>query len=360
MSARVSNMQSGQRGVGLIEVLIALAMGLVMVLVIYQVYGAVEGQKRTITSGSDAHGNASYGLFLLARDVSIAGSGMTSAVATAAKFGVALDNCTLEELRANPVLIEPGATANDPDRITVFYGGSGSLATPVAMLSNATVNMGSAVDYQVLARVGFSANDVIAAFQGTNCTLSTVNAVADLVPASPNGIVKITNTPVPGRTTALPFTYQSVNATLVNLGPAASMGRVVYSVDPATSTLRSQNLLPTAGVESPVVPDVVNLKAQFGLDTDGDGAVDLWQEATGNWTLANQKVARWNTLSQIRAVRVAVVTRSPQYEKDPVTTGPLVMLDGTVSMNLNSDQQHYRYKVLETIVPLRNQVWNDK
>ena len=35
------------------------------------------------------------------------------------------------------------------------------------------------------------------------------------------------------------------------------------------------------------------------------------------------------------------------------------MLDDTVSMTLStSDDQHYRYKVLETIVPLRNALWN--
>jgi len=29
-----------------------------------------------------------------------------------------------------------------------------------------------------------------------------------------------------------------------------------------------------------------------------------------------------------------------------------------VSMTLTADQQHYRYKVLETTIPFRNAVWN--
>jgi len=45
-----------------------------------------------------------------------------------------------------------------------------------------------------------------------------------------------------------------------------------------------------------------------------------------------------------------------------VTTGPLGMLCSTLpcaySMALTGDQQHYRYKVMETLVPLRNAVWN--
>jgi hypothetical protein len=34
------------------------------------------------------------------------------------------------------------------------------------------------------------------------------------------------------------------------------------------------------------------------------------------------------------------------------------MFDGTISMTLSADQQHYRYKVLESMVPLRNMIWN--
>jgi type IV pilus assembly protein PilW len=72
-----------------------------------------------------------------------------------------------------------------------------------------------------------------------------------------------------------------------------------------------------------------------------------------------QPVTAWQ---QIRAVRVAIVTRSEKYETDAVTAGPVAMFCSpgpcAVAMNLTTDQQHYRYKVLETIVPLRNAVWN--
>ncbi len=51
------------RGVGLIEVMISIIIAMLLVLVIYQVYEISEGQKRTITAGSDAQQNASYGLY---------------------------------------------------------------------------------------------------------------------------------------------------------------------------------------------------------------------------------------------------------------------------------------------------------
>ncbi len=113
---------------------------------------------------------------------------------------------------------------------------------------------------------------------------------------------------------------------------------------------------------TPVVSNVVNLKAQFGLDTDNDGDVDTWQSATGNWSSANLPLQPATAWQQIKAVRVAIVTRSDKYETDVVTPGPLGMFCSpspcAVSMTLTTDQQHYRYKVMETIVPLRNAVWN--
>ena len=352
MNTRNRSGSSVQRGVGLVETMIGLVIGMLMVLVIFQVYQVNEGQKRAVTGGSDAQQNAGYGLFIIGRDISIAGN----AIAASAS---ALDGCAL--LRPIPVVITAGATDNDPDSVTVLYGGSSTLSTAVAFLNNATIaSAASAGPYQVASPVGFSPNDVIAAVQGANCTLSTINA-GGVVVSGTTGYATITHTPIAGN---MATTYNAINAALVNLGPGASgvkdaaVARVVYSVDAATNTLRSQNQLPVNGPINPVVSDVVNLKAQFGLDTDNDGAIDTWQAATGNWSAANLPTQPLATLKQIRAVRVAIVTRSEAYEKDPVTSGPLLMFDGAVSMNLGADQQHYRYKVFETIVPLRNAVWN--
>lgn len=331
-----------QRGLGLIEILISIVVAMLMVLVIYQIYEVSEGQKRTITSGSDAQQNATYGLFVLSRDLAIAGSGIASAAAT-------LDGCTM--LRPVPVLITSGATKNDPDSITVLYGGSSSLATPVQFKQTAS----TAESYIVPGPVGFTANDVIVAVQGASCTLSTIND-GGVVVDDATGFATITHTPIEGDKGA---TYPAVTASLVNLGQPASMGRVVYTVDPSAQTLRTQKQLPTVDPVTPVVSDVVNLKAQYGLDTDNDGIVDAWQDATGAvWSAANLPKQPLATLQQIRAVRIAIVTRSPQYEKTEVTATPPSMFDGAVSMTLGADQRHYRYKVLETIVPLRNALWN--
>ena len=155
------------------------------------------------------------------------------------------------------------------------------------------------------------------------------------------------------------------------------MGRIEYTVDTIGHVLRTQNLLPDRrpACPIPVINDVVNLKAQYGVDANCDG-VDrrLAGRRPAACRPARQLLAgcsrlrcRTSSLRQIQAVRIAIVTRSAQYEKDVVTAAiPPAMPDGTigmfcdpaptcaVSMTLSADDQHYRYKVLETAVPLRN------
>jgi len=358
MNASLHNLRPAERGIGLIEILVSIVIAMLLVLVIYQVYEVTEGQKRTITAGSDAQQNASYGLYVLARDLSQAGSGIASAAAS-------LERCAL--LRPIPVLITAGASANDPDSVTVLYGGSSSLATPVQFKQTAT----TAQPYVVPGPVGFSPNDVIVAVQGANCTLSTINANGVAVDGT-TGFATLAHTPIAGSNAA---TYAAVNASLVNLGQPASMGRIVYTVDPAARALRTQKRLPTDDPVNPLVSDVVNLKAQYGLDNNCDGTL-TWQAATGAWSSDNVPKLPLASpvpcvapappaLQQIRAVRVAIVTRSAQLEFDrdtrqcrALTPGPLKMLDDTVSMTLFDDEKCYRYKVLETMVPLRNALWN--
>ena len=356
MSARSRHWR--QRGVGLIEIMVGILISMLMVLISYQIYLVSEGQKRTITAGSDAQQNASYALFLIGQDLMGAGQVISSSMA-------ALAGCAM--LRPIPAVIAGGATDNDPDSITVFYGGSASLSTPAPLLSNASVASSPPAAYVVAGPLAFSPNDVVVAVQGANCTLSTINAGGVSV-AGPTGISTLNHTLSTTTGNNATATYGAVVASLVNLGQAATpgeparFGQTVYTVDAASRTLRTQSLLPTAQPVTAAVSNVMNLKAQFGLDTNNDGTVDTWQPATGNWSAGNLPLQPLATWQQIRAVRIAIVARSDQYEMQPATTGPLQMFcvpgPCAVSMTLSADQQHYRYKVLETTIPFRNAVWN--
>ncbi len=103
------------------------------------------------------------------------------------------------------------------------------------------------------------------------------------------------------------------------------MGRIVYTVDPAARALRTQKRLPTDDPVNPLVSDVVNLKAQYGLDTDNDGIIDALAGRDRRCLVRRESAEpAAGDAAQIRAVRVAIVTRSAQYEKDPPSRqGPL-------------------------------------
>jgi type IV pilus assembly protein PilW len=120
-------------------------------------------------------------------------------------------------------------------------------------------------------------------------------------------------------------------------------------------------------------PNIVQLQAVYGKDTDNNNIVDAWNAT------APTSAAEWQ---QIRAIRLAIVARSQSPEMTDVT------LDGSVSTsscasttphpaaicwqptpggngvkidvnigNTNPDWQRYRYRVVETTIPLRNVIW---
>ncbi len=49
--------------------MVGIVIGMLLVLMIFQIYLVTESQKRTITASNDAQENASYGLFLLGQDL---------------------------------------------------------------------------------------------------------------------------------------------------------------------------------------------------------------------------------------------------------------------------------------------------
>jgi type IV pilus assembly protein PilW len=113
----------------------------------------------------------------------------------------------------------------------------------------------------------------------------------------------------------------------------------------------------------PVAANVVQLKAFYGKDTVGGGTITTWDNAAP---------ASWN---QVLAIRVAIVSRSAQPERQvdtngncsTTTTSPTVTwtdsgttltttLDLTNNPN-NANWKCYRYKVFHMTASLRNSIW---
>lgn len=383
-----------RRGVSLIELMVGMAIGLVAVLVMTQVTLVFEGRKRSTTSGSDAQVNGALALQTLQRDIQMAGYGMTSGGAA---------GCTLRGRRGSVVppwdgqpltgvRITPGA-GGAPATLDILMSNPRGFSLPMRVAENhrkdadffrvdANTNLGNALGDLMVAVP--NPLPPPSQFSPSHCTVFNVSAAptGDILehvasPASGPWNQDSTTTLFPG--TLSDHISYAAGSHLINLGTLVHRR---YSVRNGTLCLASFDSTTggfttnsTAGQGCFVTGDatredlyaqIVNLQAVYGLDTTTprDNVVDVWSATTPtDWT-------------QVLAVRLAVVARTTQYEGKPgdatsiVTSAePSWRPDGSTVATLKvqglvtcpaSDTdcwKHYRYRVFETVVPLRNMLW---
>ncbi len=68
-----------QAGFGLVEIMVGMVIGLIAVLVIYQVYNVAEGFKRNTTAAGEAEQAGLYSAFVLSMELGNAGTGLNAA-----------------------------------------------------------------------------------------------------------------------------------------------------------------------------------------------------------------------------------------------------------------------------------------
>jgi type IV pilus assembly protein PilW len=366
-----------QRGFSLIELMVGVVIGLLTVLVITQVMTLAEGKRRTISTGSDAQINAALAMFTLQRDIEQSGYGATANPAGLGcpvkyQYGSA---GTAGSFTLAPTLITAGSSSTVPDSVTVLQANTTGFSTPMLLTgSHSTTDNHFSVSSSLGVAVG---NQMIAApatWNASNwCTLfsvtsNTASADTTLSNANVPHVVSSSGAGQWNQNSLLPAAGYASGGYLVNLG---SLVLRTYSIS-ATGNLQSTELSPTTGsftTPQDLYPQIVNLKALYGKDTGTDGVVDTYESA------APATNADW---SKVLSVRVALVARSGQYEKDVVTTaapqwdlGSVAAVPSGATCNgthkcvtlgvsqVGTDWQHYRYKVYETIVPLRNVLWSN-
>ena len=352
-----------QRGMSLVELLVAAAIGIIASLAIFQVFAVFEGQKRTTTSGGEAQTSGTLALFTVERELRQAGYGINNLTYLGCKIqgrdSLSGTNFTLEMV---PVMITQGA-AGAPDTITVMYGNGDLLPNPASI--NQNMPSASSV-FKVANPYGFQEGDiVIAAEAGKDCTLAQVSGL----PGAPNpngdvihnpgtftdpttGVQKDTRyNPSAVPPGGIPYT---TNAKLFNIGQLPSNN--IYSVQNGQLVQQQALFGAVPPGTTPLYDGIVQLQAQYGKDTNNNGVVDVFDEITP------ATAAEW---AQVLAVRVAVVARSGLYEKEEVSPATIRLWEDSAAApttigpvwTLTADDRHYRYKVFQTVVPLRNLIW---
>lgn len=365
------------RGFTIVELMVGLAIGLLTTLIITQVLAFSEGQKRTTTTGTDAQVNGALALYALQREITMAGYGFTSspnvigcplyARFAGADIATGAGTPRLATTLA-PVLID----ATDPVRNTVRVLASSkqsySIPTRIVPPSYDPGGAGTKKSiFPVSSSLGIAAGDLLVAAKDGVSPCELFEATAD--PAA-DGAVPRGDDGARWNPIGYPTAVYTDGDTLVNLGNVVDRTYSVTAANVLQVAEFSSASPTTAAAVRELHSNIVTMVALYGKDTDGDRVVDRYDQTTP----VNN--AGWQ---QVLSVRIAVVARGAQYEKDVVTAAnPLwdVGTSTTVSpapadcgtskcLTLTVDPgdgtdawKHYRYKVFDTIVPLRNMLWN--
>ncbi|HJV85921.1 MAG TPA: PilW family protein [Noviherbaspirillum sp.] len=359
-----------RNGFSLVEIMVGLAMGMIAMVVVMQVFAVFEGGKRTTTGSADAQTNGAVALYMIERDTRIAGWGMDAQVysqcnttysycdGSASCGGVA---GPLGDFATASVLIHDGGTG--ADTITAQYFTDPTVAT-YKFPGSTTLrgSMSSAADnLNVTSLSGCQVPDLVLVQQAGQCTVMKISPPADDTERKTlEAALQLKHAPGTGGEYNPPADYLTANS-----WPVYTTGAVVSCFTGAangplfqrTYSINANHQLTLGG--QVVANEIVDLQAQYGIAAAGSQDVNDWVAPTGqtwgNPTSTDRK--------RIKAVRIALVARSTQYEK-PVngvckTTTPEMVAAwsswaGFNTANYPADWQCYRYKVFETVVPLRN------
>lgn len=346
-----------QSGFSLVEIMVALVIGLLVTLVIMQVFSVFEAQKRSTMGTADAQTNGNIALYNLQRDVQLAGFGAPVFMET--NNPLSCTSFTPAGGSVSPVIITDGGAGSD--EITVRYGSSSSAGIPVTVGLIApipTASFPKAIRVGVDNNMGCQVDDIALVVSGTTCEFTTVTGPSDI------GAVPVPSNPPDTTHVELEDgTGISASASLSCMG--AGWAAFVYRVN---NNQLERN-------EQPNVAEIVNMQAQYGISAAGNNTqITNWVNATGGtWGAAITPADR----NRIKAVRVAIVARNGLLEKENVTeacttnkgtvnNGPCAWDDTNVDaapmidLSGDADWQRYRYRVYETIIPIRSMIWAAK
>ncbi len=383
-----------QRGLSLIELMIAMVIGLIAILVVTQFAISFQAQKRTTVGTAESIDEGAVALYTLRREIMGAGYGMIDPDLTACRVQAHEARpdtpATARDFNFSiyPVLINQGA-GSSPDTITVNYSNSPMLATATMLIQDFPGD--ELTNLKLTSRYGFNPGDVIIVADSPkhanadptiaprDCSMYQVTGLptdADSVDTVEHRYAMYTN--VVGSN--VPSRFNKAGGLGITVGGVVQAGAKfeanktkVFNIGPNpisnAYTVQNNQLVFTEGLSGTttvLLDNVITFQAQFGLDARGGSQADLQVTTFSDAMIdadGNGEVGNSGDWLRVGAVRFAIVMRNRQPEINPdgtcsVTTTPPAWSWGAVTAaSMTADWRCYKYKVFETVVPLRNMMW---
>ncbi|MCL2872699.1 MAG: PilW family protein [Betaproteobacteria bacterium] len=401
----MANATLRQKGVTLVELMVAVLIGLLSLYAVYRAYEGTERTKRTAISVGDAQITGLYSIFVLEHDLKSAGARIMTPLDASGEpgNGALLAHCSNAgnvwatkpgsmgsssktkvtlSLRPIPVLIVPNR--NNFDDIFIFFGNSSFHLDPVTV----TASDGS---YTTIATpFGFKQGDVLvdSMAQAGKPEASERDCRTYVVPK--NSLDRNGNFPADTMSDTVTLHLQGaakepeVKDRLIDLGVPV---RRHFYVDSKNTLQMEEWRFDTDkdGVTAwrpartdPLVFGVVGLRAMYGIgdvtasvDVNGNrviGPVKQWLPANSPWNSTALLSAPLDTIRQIKAVWLSIIVQADEPELDsavaatlPTTLTPFsacpkgTACPPSVAVTLPTG---WRYRMYETVVPLVNTIQN--
>jgi type IV pilus assembly protein PilW len=380
-------------GFSIVELMVSVVIGLLALMFATRLITGGEQDKQAALGGSDAMQNGMMAMLSITGDANQAGFGLNDPLLAGCDTTMADQGGDGYHLAPSvrggtaitplsPVIIE--SNAGKSDRITFYAGGAMSGTASVRLREAYTGGTAVAIDREPY---GFLADDVIVLapeLAGTKCSLVQLSATP--VAGAANPVLRFDGGGGRRYNSGALVNNFPVRARVFNLGPASKLALHTWSVtNGGFLQLTATDMAGSEANGSTVTDNIVAIKAQYGFDTRNvasflpENGINI-----GQWS-ANMIDADGNGISgsagdfqRIAAVRVAVVARSKAPERpnpgascsatvDQPTVFGTTAADGTVSGGIQidpaiagdtvTDWHCYRYRVFETIVPIRNSAW---
>lgn len=379
----------------LIELMVAITIGLGISLAISSVLISSENHKRITTSTNDTQQTGVYSYYSLDKVLRGAGSGIAMsafptdvgvlgchlnaggilprAAAFPAPFAGFLGGAA-NSLNVAPVLIGAGQSLGGSDVLMVMSG-SGSAGG----VSRQITGGGSSTSVILDNTVGMAHDDLLLVSQSgqPECLMEQVDTFAP--PTLTLAGIYYTAS-APAITMATLASSTSTYVTPIGNADANNVQFTLFGVDDKRTLysydiLQNLKLVSGGGVDAAqaIADGVIQLNALYGVSSSGSGVQDEWiGPADAGWDVHTVMTSP-TKMKQIVSIRIALVVRGEYFDRNggttaapnPVTTSVTIFGGLTrgvggggaslaVPINFAGVDRQFRYRVFEFTVPLRN------